>query len=519
VIHRLAAWLRDVSDTTWVILITLVGLALRLTGLGAHSLWFDEAFSWLVAQEAPWTILTERPEPILPPLYHLLLHFWIVLGESETALRSLSMLFGVLTIPLLYALGRELFGASTGLGAALGTATLPFQVYFSQEARLYSMVILLSALMLYAFVRAWRTDRKLGWIWFGLLAGLNCYAHYFVVFALAVLHAYALTRWRRELHRWRGLLLGDLVGLAVVGPLLPSAWAQAQQVTSSFWLSRPSPLELVRTLDYLLFGHTTPIWLVPAALFLTLCILVLVAWISIRVRRRLDPWVSVLLALVLGPMLLALLLSWIIAPVYLDRSFSLVTPAYLVLLSWGFVYAPRRSPLRLLYGGLALVAAVSLCNHYLTPDPAKPPFRQVGLVLKEHQREDDILLHLHDSSYLPLRYYAPQGNSYLLNNDPDAWLPPYTWAWAGLRITSLDEIADGGERLWVVIMPARLTDRQRALRDRIEARYSVEREWTWPSTEPITIRRYGLADAVANPRRSVSHSVEESKADRTPAKP
>jgi hypothetical protein len=282
--------------------------------------------------------------------------------------------------------------------------------------------------------------------------------------------------------------------MVLVGPHLPSAWAQTYQVATHFWLSPPSPLQPLKTLDYLLFSHTTPLFLVPVALFFTLSIFAIVTWEATRACDKTRWWLLLLLALVLIPILAALLLSWIIAPVYLDRSFSLVTPAYVLLLGWGLAQPARRSPLPLLYGGLAVVVAISLGNHYFKPDPAKPPFRKVGVVLRDDWQEGDVLLHLHDSSYLPILYYAPELEGYLLNNDPDAWLPPYTWDWAGQRVSSLDEVVAGKSRLWLVIMPGRMNERQEALLAQVEARYQKKREWVWLAVDSVGLGLYGLGD-------------------------
>lgn len=292
-----------------------------------------------------------------------------------------------------------------------------------------------------------------------------------------------------EPRRWRGLLLADFITLVLMGPHLPSAWAQTRQVTANFWLPRPSPLAPFKTLDYLLFAHTTPMWLVPFALFVTLAIVALVILAIIQARRGVRRRGGFLLALVFVPIIIPLALSWLIGPVYLSRSLSLVTPAYVLLLGWGLAHPPRRSPLRLLYLGLAIVIAISLGNHYFTPDPAKPPFRELGVVVDEHWQDDDVLFHLHDSSYLPLCYYAPRAESYLLNNDPEAWLPPYTWEWAGRRTSSLGTVIEGQDRLWLVVSQRRLDERQSQMLDRIAARYAEVRTWSWGS---LTLVLYDL---------------------------
>jgi uncharacterized membrane protein len=493
----------------WLVPIVALALALRLFRIGINSLWFDESFSWIVARQPALAILTQQLTPIMPPLYHSLLGFWMQLGEAEAVLRSFSAICGVITIPVMYFLGRELFTPAVGLAAALLTAVLPFHVYFAQEARPYALIILLSALILLAFVRSWKGAGYGGWISFGLLTGFSLYAHYFVIFSLAVLHGFVLLSQRRNQYCWRGLFLSDLLAIAVFSPRVPSAWAQTRQVTTNFWLPIPSPLQPIKTLDFLLFSHTTPStpwWLIPVAIYLTLSIFILVTWGGFRVHGEARRWLFLLFALVLAPMLLALLVSWTIGPIYLDRSFSLVTPAYVLFLSWGLINPPRSSPLPVLYGSLAIVAAVSLGNHYFKPDPAKPPFREVSVVLRDSWQGEDVLLNLYDSSYLPLRYYAPELESYLLNNDPDTWIPAYTWKWAGQRVSSLDEIVIGKSRLWLVVMPGRVNDRQKEVLAQVELQYEMQREWTWPSVDAVKLRLYSLEDVDAG-EPSATHLI------------
>jgi mannosyltransferase len=493
--RSLTTWLSAVRSRSWLLGVLLLALALRCYRLDANSLWFDEAFSWLAATRPLGDILTQRLEPFLPALYHLLLHGWLWLGQSEAALRSLSVLFGVATVAVMYAAGRCLFDSRTGLAAALLTAALPFQIYYSQEARPYALVVLCSALLLWAFVRAWQRPRWTAWLLVGLAAGISFYTHYFVVFGLIALHSLVLLRRAEVSARWRGLLVADAVALVLVTPHLAAAVAHTRQVTGDFWLASPSPLQPIKTLHYLLFGHTTPQVVVPVALFLLVAVLVMLGMAVARAARDERAWLLLLTAWVAVPILGVLVISWLVGPLYLDRSFSLATPAYLLLLAWGLVNPLPRSPTPLLYAGLGIVVAVSLVSYYSNPDPAKPPFREAGATIEDGWQAQDVLLSLHDSSYLPLRYYAPGATGYLLNNDPAAWLPPETWAWAGPRITSVDEVVGGRSRLWLVTMPGRLTERQRQVAKAVESRFALLEVWHWPAFDAVDLRLYDLRAA------------------------
>ena len=89
-----------------------------------------------------------------PPLYYLLLHYWIALsGDSPYYARLLSVLFGTATIPIIYLIGKRMSGAVVGLVAAVFLALSPFNIYFAQETRMYTFLMFNAAVAIYALVR------------------------------------------------------------------------------------------------------------------------------------------------------------------------------------------------------------------------------------------------------------------------------------------------------------------------------------------------------------------------------
>src|SRR5512139_459294 len=97
-----------------VIIITLIGGFLRVLLLASKGMWLDETFSvWLanhsVVDMLQWTARIDQH----PPLYYLLLHYWITLnGDSPYYVRLLSALFGAATIPIIYLIGKRMSGAT-----------------------------------------------------------------------------------------------------------------------------------------------------------------------------------------------------------------------------------------------------------------------------------------------------------------------------------------------------------------------------------------------------------------------
>ena len=119
---------------------------LRFYLLDGQSFWNDEGNSARIAERSLQLITEGAAGDIHPPLYYYLLHFWRgVFGSSEFALRSLSAVLGVLLVGLTFLIGRKVFSAGVGLLAAFVAAINPFQIYYSQEARMYMLLAVIGA--------------------------------------------------------------------------------------------------------------------------------------------------------------------------------------------------------------------------------------------------------------------------------------------------------------------------------------------------------------------------------------
>jgi hypothetical protein len=140
--------------TQWLLLFVIAfGFALRVHRIDEKGLWLDEAFSVWMAQNTlselmGWLVRIDQH----PPLYYVLLHFWLCFGDSAAHVRMLSALFGTLAIPVIFLVGRRLFGNGVGLIAAFILAISPFHVRFAQEARMYTLLLLNASLATLALV-------------------------------------------------------------------------------------------------------------------------------------------------------------------------------------------------------------------------------------------------------------------------------------------------------------------------------------------------------------------------------
>jgi len=248
-----------------LVLIVLGGSLLRFVGLGNESIWLDEVTSVLIARLDVPSLVIWTAADVHPPLYYLTLHFWLRFGETEFAVRSLSALFGVYTIVIVYALARELFDRDVGLLSALLLALSPMHIWYSQEARMYAMVTAWSLSASYLLVLAVRSDsmalrrrQTRYWLGYVLFSVLALYTHYFELFVLLFQNLFILywllSRGRRRLWQdgaerklWRRWLLAEL-GIALL--LLPWVPVMYRQVSGGGggWVEKSIGAPTVRAL-------------------------------------------------------------------------------------------------------------------------------------------------------------------------------------------------------------------------------------------------------------------------------
>ena len=213
-------------------LLIFLGFVLRLYRIAHQSVWWDEAHAVRVARDGLVAVL-RTPAGVSwthPPLHYGLLTGWgLLAGFSELSIRYLSLLFGVLLLPVTCMVVRRLFDRPTALAAMTVAVLSPLYVAYSQEARVYVLLPLVYLLLLHALHQLTRTEASPslgGWLGLGLLEALVFYSHF--VLALGVLYvnlSLAITWLRR-----RRLAIGAWVGSQVLaaGLFMPWLWNMAR---------------------------------------------------------------------------------------------------------------------------------------------------------------------------------------------------------------------------------------------------------------------------------------------------
>ena len=247
--------------------VLFVAFSLRVFRLDLQSLWYDEAFSFYLAQFSLAEITARTAADIQPPLYYYLLHFWTLLAsQREFVLRFFSLYFGMLTIPLLYVSARRLFtNRVAGLAAAVLASLSPLYIWYAQEARMYTMITFLLLLSSYALLRALAVSpigetRRFKWRWWAVFALANIaavYTHYFAFVIIAFQVTYCLFRLVQDKpsdrRRFYAAGIAHVAVFAAFLPWTPFVIARLNQ-DASYW---QGALKLDEAVRHIFINFTT----------------------------------------------------------------------------------------------------------------------------------------------------------------------------------------------------------------------------------------------------------------------
>jgi 4-amino-4-deoxy-L-arabinose transferase-like glycosyltransferase len=449
-----------------LIVFLLTAFALRLYRLDHQEIWGDEAHSAYVSRLALLSVVSPSTETN-PPLYHLLLYFWVRLtGSSVFALRFLSLVLGALTVPLVYRLTRLSFGEPVGLLAAILCAISPFQVYYSQEARMYALATFSTTLSMFLFARIvssrrGQPSRQGLWVYF-LATAAAIFTHYCALFVVVAQNVVLLGLWWRE----RGRLRRWLAVQAVLA-LLYLPWVLAQRgflsgkASARFdELTLPVLITIIKR-SLVAFSVGTMVQM-PLGGYLTLVFLLLVtlglvATVTIQTsdetpppgrgrlggggfsvegspspspslggrgtlahppRRgrqggggdgdRWQPW------LLLAWLLIPLAFAWLVNPImpfFQERYLLVIAPAFAILAAQGLEWVGGRSPWALALGLLFVISTSSFSLHNWFFDGAytKGEYKLMMDYVRGHAQEGDLLLLNNPLQEALLNYYRPLG--------------------------------------------------------------------------------------------------------------
>lgn len=399
----------------WIIIIGVACLV-YVTSTAHESIWFDEAFSYMMASHSPGEILgLMTTADNHPPLYYLLLNVVVsIFGNSLWVLRLPSVLGAIGLVSLGAGPVRRLFGHRTAFIYAGVVLFTPVVLIYAHEARMYSLAAFcVTASALYGYL-AVKDNRHWDWLLFGLASLAAAYLHYYGLMAVFFMHL-LIFLWL--LFKKSEVLKSSLVtGAAVTVGYLPWLGFFYQQVTmvnKGFWIPAVTwPDILNAMIQPFAYKDAFPPFVPLMTIILVFSAILIVVGLVLAKVKGGDEWAFGLfaLAVLLCSFISPLLISLVSNPIFYARYITVLNGLFLLLLSLGISLLPGKW-LQVAALGFFALANVSTLRDVYTQS-FNPPMDQAAEYLKDKIQPGDAIVTSELLSMGPGVYYLPQAVHY-----------------------------------------------------------------------------------------------------------
>lgn len=423
------------KTTTILLLILLMGLSLRLYNINTKSYWLDEETSIIFANKELNELIKNAETETHPPFYYLILKFWINLfGESETATRSLSVLFGVISIFMMYKISCLLFSKKVGLISSLILSISAFHIKYSQETRMYSLMVMLAITSMYFFIKTTQEKTFKTATYYIISSIFLLYSHMYGLFIIIAQNIYVLTmllssklQGKIKLKKW--IIIQSVIIIFFIPWIIILFKQLTRTATGEFgniiWLTKPTITSLFMTLlNYTYYNS------------ITIILLFILALISVRSGIK-DNYLLILWFLT--PILLPFLISFI-TPIYHAKYTIAASVAFYLLASNGISKIKNKKVSITVISSIIILSLISTVLYY-QEDELEPWKDIANYIDKKAEKNDLIIVIPHYARHNLERYTAREdikiiGKRNIISSDPDR-------IWFVVRYEEFDEDIEG----------------------------------------------------------------------------
>ena len=399
------------SPRNWLLLITALAFALRLYGLDTQSLWFDEILTVHLAQ-LPWYhgligLLGHGIQ--LTPLFHGVVKLWLTVGDSDWLLRFPAVLFGVLTVPVVFQIGKTYFNVQTGLLAALIFAINPYQIWYAQELKLYVLLPFAAAGSMWMFALLLHKSSPKFWIAFVLFNAVGYLAHYFMFLVATVQFIYLLFTLKQTYKLLRKWSLAQIVSILFLVPWWLFILFQQHIAIGVGWVPFPRWYEPIFTfLNFnFAFAELTSAMALLGALFM---LAGLIAG-CYRTWRLGSTGYLLLLWLFLPFVIVLFVLSFSAVSLYVDRYFLVASPVLTLVIAAGLLSLRPDWLKWIMVSGLLILMVWGTWQVFFDRTTfTKEDWRAIAQTLDIDSTPDYVVITCTDGQQVAYEYYNPHQN-------------------------------------------------------------------------------------------------------------
>ncbi len=364
-----------------LLILVLISFLIRLYNLGLESLWGDEAISLYHSQKSLIGNLKWIAGDTNLPFYNIILWFWVrIFGFSEFAIRSLSIIFGSLSIFAIGVLAKKLFSKKVGIISAILLTFSSTHIYYSQEARAYSLFVLLTIGSFYYFSQYLKNKDTKKYIFINILL---LYTHVFAVFIFIVQNIWYLIYYKKhkEWFKTQGKIILFLL------PWIPFVIGQAAIIHKGFWIPAPLIRDLFLTFAQLSGG------IISAIIVYSLIILNIKK--NTKEKNLLYLWF-------LFPIIVTFVYSKIFMPLFVYRYFLFVLPALILLIALAIQNLSKTKTIVII---IILVSLSSISSFEHLNNSSKTNWQDTLSYIKNNTKQGDIFLIEPFYEIEPFKYY------------------------------------------------------------------------------------------------------------------
>ena len=345
--------------------LVVLGIAVLLRFWTRSDMWLDEALTVNISRLPLSQFPAALRQDGSPPLYYFLLHFWMeAFGYGDLAVRSLSGVLGVISLPLTWVVGRRLGRRVVAWTATLLVATSPFAVRYSTENRMYMLIVVLTLIGLLALLSALERPSWLRLIGVAVVCGLLLLSHYWCLYLIGAV--ILMLAWMSRPGQPRAGASRRVLVAVIAGFLLLAPWGGvlvAQLLHTGTPWSQPASFAAMVNAVSNFAGGASSAGRALGLVFFGLAGLGLFGRaldhyrieldLHTRPRARAVAWISG------GSLILAIIGGVVLRSAFSERYTAVMFAAFIFLVSMGL--AVLTEP-RIRYGVLAVATALSLAG-------------------------------------------------------------------------------------------------------------------------------------------------------------
>lgn len=387
----------------------IISCGVSLWAILSQSVRLDEAQSLWIATKPVDTIIAITSEDVHVPLYSFLLHFWLqIFGASLSAARVLSFLFFLLTLPVLYLFVKESSSKAVALLSVTLFALSPFIMWYSGEARMYTLFTLVTSLSHLFFLRMIRTDGQEGKLGYFISLLLGLYTHYFFVFLIATQALYvAWTMFKNYQEKVPQGFMKKTYGIIALASLcfVPWIWllfSTGMAANTQPLIPPPTSFNVIQTYVNFIFGFQTQ---GIQSILVSLWPIAIMSLFFVFTKRK-KVTTTGMTYLVLAsfiPIVLVYFVSFF-QPIFLSRYLIVVTPTLFFLFAWLLLQHSRKVSNLLIASVLLFMLGLMIFQTTSAATPVRENYEGVSAYLEEEATPHDIILISAPFTLYPIEY-------------------------------------------------------------------------------------------------------------------